>query len=73
MAEQLSKLIAHIGEVPRAQQLHLLERLLNALAQQDVVSAETLRCVAQDVMAMEYREDEDLLCFNCYHDGLHEH
>ena len=56
----------------RADQLRLLTELMNALAEQDVLSADTLRRVALDVMRIDYREDDDLLCFDCEHDDLHD-
>ncbi len=45
--------------------LQLLEWLLTDLHQQGLVSRDSLMQVASDVMLLEYREDEDLLCFHC--------
>ena len=45
--------------------LHLLELLLNDLHQAGMVSSSTLMNLASDVMYIDYRDDEDLLCFNC--------
>lgn len=45
--------------------LHLLELLLNDLHQAGIVSSSTLMNLASDVMYIDYRDDEDLLCFNC--------
>ncbi|THH34933.1 hypothetical protein [Neolewinella litorea] len=47
------------------QKLHLLERLLNELSADGILPRSTLMAVAADVMNLEYREDDDLLCFQC--------
>lgn len=47
------------------QKLQLLERLLNDLSEAGRIPRSTLMTVAADVMDLEYREDEDLLCFHC--------
>ena len=45
--------------------LELLHLLLNDLYRSGPVSTETMMSIASDVMLLEYREDEDLLCFDC--------
>ena len=45
--------------------LELLHLLLNDLHRSGSVSTETMMSIASDVMALEYREDQDLLCFDC--------
>ncbi|NJB85979.1 hypothetical protein GGR26_001747 [Lewinella marina] len=47
------------------QKLQLLERLLNDLSARGVLPPSTLMMMAADVMELEYREDDDLLCFQC--------
>ena len=45
--------------------LQFLELLLNDLHQEGLVTTRTLVQIATDVMAIDYQDDEDLLCFNC--------
>ncbi|WP_420459125.1 hypothetical protein [Neolewinella sp.] len=50
--------------------LELLHLLLNDLHRSGSLSTETMMSIASDVMLLEYREDQDLLCFDCID---HEH
>ena len=47
------------------EKLMLLQELLNDLCLAGVIPRSTLVSVAADVMALDYQEDEDLLCFQC--------
>ncbi len=71
--EQLDQVIDNIGTLPRDEQFRLLEAVMNELYVQGVLGKESLRQVALEVMAIDYRENDDLLCFDCHHDDLHEH
>ncbi|WP_420457675.1 hypothetical protein [Neolewinella sp.] len=52
--------------------LELLHLLLNDLHRNGSVSTETMMSIASDVMLLEYREDQDLLCFDCMDHELEE-
>ncbi|WP_116125414.1 hypothetical protein [Lewinella sp. IMCC34183] len=54
-----------LPDLTRDEKLHLLEQLLNGLARDGVISNATLMTVATDVMELDYRNDDDLLCFQC--------
>ncbi len=56
---------SQLADMQQQDKLQLLEWLLNDLHQQGLVSRDSLMQVASDVMLLEYREDEDLLCFQC--------
>ena len=52
-----------LKELSHDDKLHLLESLLNDLHRAGVLSSHSLMAVAADVMHLDYREDQDLLCF----------
>lgn len=52
-----------LEDLAHEEKLHLLEWLLNDLHRRGVLSSHSLMAVASDAMHLDYREDEDLLCF----------
>ena len=52
-----------LEKLSHEEKLHLLERLLNDLHRTGVLSSHSLMAVASDAMHLDYREDQDLLCF----------
>lgn len=52
--------------------LQLLELLLNDLSRQGTISRATLMTIGADVMAFDYKNDEDLLCFHCIGHEMHD-
>ena len=53
-----------IEELGDDQRLRLLELLLNDLHRRGMVSSDTLVQIASDLILLDYREDQDLLCFD---------
>jgi hypothetical protein len=47
------------------EQLTLLGSLLNNLHEQGIIPRQALVNLASEVMAMDYLEDEELICFQC--------
>ena len=54
-----------IERLSREEKFALLERLLNDLHGEGLIGSDSLMALATDVMQLDYREDEDLLCFAC--------
>lgn len=54
------------------QRIDLLQALLNDLHQREMVSKDTLLRIASDVTALDYLEDEELLCFDCLDEEIEE-
>ena len=54
-----------VERLSREEKFDLLQRLLNDLHREGLIGSGSLMALATDVMQLDYREDEDLLCFAC--------